>query len=79
MLRCKRRRQDRELCSLTPVCCRCCPCHHPAHAATQTGEYSINLLLWHKHLLYNEEHHTLRERLSDLTAGIKGLLTKSKA
>ena len=53
---------------LPPLLATCCPplCHAPH---TQTGEYSINLLLWHKHLLYNEEHHTLRERQMVTRAG----------
>ncbi|KAF8062072.1 hypothetical protein HT031_004332 [Scenedesmus sp. PABB004] len=42
---------------------------------TATGEYSINLLLWHKHLLFQDEHsHTLRERLSSLRSSWRGLL-----
>jgi hypothetical protein len=40
----------------------------------QTGEYSINLLMWHKHLLYNEEHVSMRDRISSLTSSMKGLL-----
>jgi hypothetical protein len=40
----------------------------------QTGEYSINLLLWHKHLLYHEEHSSIRDRISSLTTRMKGLL-----
>jgi hypothetical protein len=47
----------------------------------QTGEYSINLLLWHKRLLYNDppsDQHSLRERLtsgvSSLRASWKGML-----
>lgn len=34
----------------------------------------MNLLLWHKHLLYQEEHTTIKEKLSHLTASMKGLL-----
>lgn len=44
----------------------------------KTGEYSVNLLLWHKRLLYHDEpseHHSLRERLTSLRAGMRGLLT----
>lgn len=41
---------------------------------SKTGEYSVNLLLWHKHLLYQEEHTTIKEKLSHLTASMKGLL-----
>lgn len=46
-----------------------------------TGEYSINLLLWHKRLLFSDppsEAHSLRERLtsgvSSLRASWKGML-----
>jgi ADP-ribosylglycohydrolase len=52
--------------------------HARAHTP-QTGEYSINLLLWHKHLLYHEESHSLRERLSDLASSWKGRLTGSSS
>ncbi|KAF6251325.1 hypothetical protein COO60DRAFT_1645177 [Scenedesmus sp. NREL 46B-D3] len=49
--------------------------------ASETGEYSINLLLWHKRLLFNDppsEQHSLRGRLtngvSSLRASWKGML-----
>jgi hypothetical protein len=45
-------------------------------AVLQTGEYSVNLLLWHKHLLYQEEHTSIKDKLSSLTTSMKGLLKR---
>jgi hypothetical protein len=55
------------------------PYPHPALAPApgcfkQTGEYSVNLLLWHKHLLYHEEHTSIKDRISSITSSMKGLL-----
>jgi hypothetical protein len=55
---------------LAVLCCvLCC-------AVLQTGEYSVNLLLWHKHLLYQEEHTSIKDKLSSLTTSMKGLLKR---
>jgi hypothetical protein len=72
---------------VTPFCLtmRCFPCCHPLPSVCvpavcstllQTGEYSVNLLLWHKHLLYQEEHTSLKDKLSSLTTSMKGLLKR---
>lgn len=47
----------------------------------QTGEYSCNLLLWHKRLLYNEEpeEHSIRGKIKSLKDSWKGLVKSSKA
>eukprot|EP00775_Hariotina_reticulata_P007980 gene7980-8178_t len=48
-----------------------------------TGEYSVNLLLWHKRLLYQDDsdHHSLRDvvkdKLQHLKDSWKGMLTSS--
>jgi hypothetical protein len=41
---------------------------------SKTGEYSVNLLLWHKHLLYHEEHTSIKDRISSITSSMTGLL-----
>jgi hypothetical protein len=48
-----------------------------------TGEYSVNLLLWHKRLLYQDEsdQHSLKDVVKDklqfLKDSWKGMLTSS--
>lgn len=53
-----------------------CLCVCVCVSLLQTGEYSVNLLLWHKHLLYQEEHTSLKDKLSSLTTSMKGLLKR---
>lgn len=65
---------ERILCAWPDAFVCCYLPNAPAAAVQQTGEYSVNLLLWHKHLLYQEEHTTIKEKLSHLTASMKGLL-----